>query len=132
MGIDLRDRETGEFGFHVNFWNWRPIVELVRSLDVIDDATAKSLHEQFAGTGLTHEQSRLVAMAIRRDVLPRLRDESWLGLKQQDVDERPPGTRVFLEVLKRGDDISHNYRTNRKMIEGFVAYLESCNGFEVL
>jgi hypothetical protein len=32
MGISLRDLKQADHWFDVNFWNWRPIVELIRQL----------------------------------------------------------------------------------------------------
>lgn len=117
MGISLRDRETREFGFHVNVWHWRAVVERIRRLEVLPNARVDALHAQFASTGLTREEARSVASAIRNRLLPTLSDAERLLLD---------GTRTTKA------DQGFNYSTNRKVLAEFVAYCESCGGFDVL
>ena len=37
MGISLRDRQDHEHWCDFNFWTWRPIVEMIRSLQLLPD-----------------------------------------------------------------------------------------------
>ena len=126
MGITLFDKSDSDLVWFVNFWNWRPIVEVVRRLGILPDAQINALHEQFTGQGLTQEEARNVAAAIRARVLPDLRAEERVlldGLKTTEPDDS-----VFHHP---GPDEHENYGATRKALEQFVEYCERCHGFEV-
>lgn len=76
MGVSLLDRKTSEFVFDINFWHYRAIVEAIRSLEVLPEEKVDSLHESWQNNGLTTEEARLVAAAIRERLLPTRRDGS--------------------------------------------------------
>ena len=67
MGISLRDLEQEDHWFSVDFWNRRPIVELIRGLDVIDDDKAESLHDPFCGNCLLPVPLLIRAAVARPD-----------------------------------------------------------------
>jgi hypothetical protein len=77
-GVSLFDRQTNAIVFDVNFWHYRAIVEAIRSLGVLPEATVDALHESWQDTGLTTEEARLVATAIRTRLLPMLGDDERL------------------------------------------------------
>jgi hypothetical protein len=134
MGISLFDRETGdEPSFHINFWHWGAIVEAIRSTRALTDAQVDGLHEPFCGNGLTIEQARIVAAALRSKVIPRLRSDDWLGLDQSVSTNRNDGpVGGFTAAVERGEDLSYLYQTNRAVVETFANYCEACNDFDVL
>lgn len=133
LGITLFDRQTGgEPIFDINFWHWRAIVEAIRSTRAIPDAQVDGLHEPYCGNGLTGDQAHAVAVALRTTVIPALGDNDWLGLDQSVSTSRKDGPAGgFTAAMKRGEDLSYLYQTNRAVLESFAAYCDSCNGFLV-
>jgi hypothetical protein len=126
VGVSLFDRKTDEIVFDVNFWHYRAIVEAVRSLGVLPDATVDALHESWQDTGLTTEEARLVAAAIRARLLPTLGEDERLLLDGGRTTEPDDGT------LHRDPAEQHrNYSTNRRVLEAFARCCETCNGFRV-
>lgn len=133
MGMTLFDRQTGhEPTLDINFWHWRAMVEAIRSTGAIPDALVDGLHEPFCGNGLTTEQARAVATALRTIVIPRLGAEDWLGLDQSVSPKQSEGPiGGFTAAMERGEDLSYLYQTNRAALESFAAYCDICNGFDV-
>lgn len=126
MGVSLFDRKTNEIVFDVNFWHYRTIVEAIRSLAVLPDRTVDALHESWQDTGLTTDEARLVAVAIRSRLLPTLAEDERLLLDGQRTTEVDDGT------MHRDPAEQHkNYSTNRLVLEEFTACCETCNGFKV-
>jgi hypothetical protein len=125
MGISLRDLKQEDHWFQVNFWNWRPIVELIRRLDILPDERAVALHEPFCNNGLTKAEANLVADALEARVLPTLGDHERVLLDGARTSE--PDDFVFhrTEQFK-------NYSTSRAVLERFITYCRTCSGFEVL
>lgn len=125
MGISLHDLRPDGDTFHVNFWNWRPIVELIRQLRVLPDERVAALHEPFCHNGLTEGEAKLVADALEARVLLTLRDDERVLLDGSRTSE--PDDFVFHKV-----DPARNYGTTRGVLERFIAYCRACSGFEVL
>lgn len=125
MGISLRDLKREDHWFHVNFWNWRPLVELIRQLDVIAPDRVTGLHEPFCNNGLTEAEAKLVADALEARVLPTLGDDERVlldGARTMEPDDF---------VFHRTDQFK-NYSTSRAVLGQFIAYCRASSGFEVL
>jgi len=125
MGIRLFDQETDEVVFRINFWHWRPIVEAIRSLQVLPEPRVDGLHTPFVGE-LTQEEARLVGAAIRERLLPTLGDDERLLLDGRTTKEPDDG------VFYRDPAEQHkNYGTDRQALESFSRCCETCGGFRV-
>ena len=126
MGMTLFDRQSGEIVFDTNFWHYRAIVEAVRGLEVLPDDTVERLHYPFEGNGLTADECRRVAAAIRSRLLPTLQAEERLLLDGTRTLEPDDGT------LHRLPEEQHrSYSTNREALERFARCCETCGGFDV-
>lgn len=126
MGVSLFDRETKDIVFDVNFWHYRAIVEAIRSLGVLPDEKVDALHELWQDNGLTAEECRLVAVAIRHRLLPTLGEDERLLLDGRRTTEPDDGT------FHRDPAEQHeNYSTNAGALEKFAKCCETCNGFSV-
>jgi hypothetical protein len=125
MGVSLFDQASNAIIFDVNFWHWRAIVEAVRSLRVLPEPRVDALHESWIGE-LTQVEARLVAFAIRRKLLPTLRDDERLLMDGQRTTEPDDGT-LYREL----EDQHKNYSTNRQILEEFAKCCETCGGFRV-
>jgi hypothetical protein len=117
---------SNDIVFDVKFWHYRAIVEAIRSLRVLPEATVDALHESWQDTGLTTEEARLVAEEIRDRLLPTLADDERLRLDGTRTTEPDDGTMHYGPT-----DRHKNYSTNRRVLEEFAACCETCNGFFV-
>jgi hypothetical protein len=126
MGVCLFDQKTNHIVFSVNFWHYRAIVEAVRSLQVLPEATVDSLHQNWTGSGLTTEEARLVAKALRTQLLPTLAEDERLLFDGRRTVEPDDGTMHWDAAEQH-----KNYSTNRRVLGEFAACCESCNGFMV-
>ena len=126
MGVSLFDRKTDDIVFDVNFWHYRAIVEAVRSLRVLPEATVDALHKSWQETGLTSDEARLVAAAIRSRLLPTLAEGERLLLDGRRTTEPDDGT-----FYRDPADQHKNYSTDRRVLEEFARCCETCNGFWV-
>jgi hypothetical protein len=72
MGFDLKDIGNEKRIIFVNFWNWRPTVEVLRRTGLLDAKRLDELHEQFSGTRVTKDEARAIAHHLREKVLPNL------------------------------------------------------------
>jgi hypothetical protein len=126
VGVSLLDRKTNDIIFDVNFWNYRAIVEAVRSLRVLPTATVDALHESWQDNGLTAAETRLVAVAIRTHLLLTLAEDERLLFDGSRTTEPDDGT-----LHRDPKEMHKNYSTTRRVLEKFAECCETCNGFIV-
>jgi hypothetical protein len=101
------------------------IVEAISSLGILSEDTSAKLHSCYQNCGLTTEEARLVAAALRNRILPLLEADDWL---------LPDGTTMTdREIEPRFDDLRAKHRglTNRKVLEEFAQFCGTCNGFYI-
>jgi hypothetical protein len=125
MGITLSDLETDAYLLSINFWNWRPIVEMIRSLGLLPQELVDSLHEPFVGE-LTAAEAHAVAAEIRRVVLPALTAGQRVLLDGTRTTEPDDGT-----FHRAPADHAKNYGTTAAVLELFVRACEGSRGFRV-
>lgn len=125
MGVTLFDQETDAIVFDINFWHWRAIVEVVRTLAVLPTDRVDAMHEPFIGE-LTEPEARQVAAALRTHALPSLTDDERVLLDGTRTTTPDDGT------FHRAPSEQHkNYSTTRAVLEDFAACCETCHGFRI-
>ncbi len=124
MSVFLVDRLDKKKDFNVNFWNWRAIVEAVGSLGVVPEDRVQELHRQYCGTGLTKEEARKVAAALRAKLLPALGKDERLLLDGTKTSKPDDSKMHYTETEK-------NYSTNAEVLGEFAEFCETCEGFDV-
>jgi hypothetical protein len=68
MGIDISDLRDRTRTLHANWWQWRPTVELIRSLGLFEEARLGHLSN---GIGeLTEAEAHELAAAFEKKLLP--------------------------------------------------------------
>jgi hypothetical protein len=127
MGICLDDKSHPDLRFDPNFWHWRAIVEAVRRLRVLPEKKVDDLHVPYCGYGLTRDEARAVASAIRSRLLPSLEPDDRLLLRGETTKMPDDGVMHY-----EPDDEEKNYSTNRRVLEEFADFCEKCDGFTVM
>ena len=125
MGISLKPAGNDAQWFQINFWNWRPIVELIRSLDVIPDERANELHQPYCGYGLSEAEAVAVAAVLEAKALPGLSESERVLLDGSSTTQ--PDDYVFHK-----EDLALNYSTTKPVLEEFIRFCRTCKGFTVV
>lgn len=115
--------EVGE-DLHINWWNWRPILELMHREQLISDEQ----HERMGCNGCGGKMTAAEASKTF-DVLTQV-IQNW----PDDFGLRLDGTHTLKTEPKRlraGDDPSIHYFTTRESMQRFADFCRSCQGFEV-
>lgn len=126
MGFCLTDLGDESCNVFVNFWNWRPTVELIGSFEILDKERLELIGEQCLGTKVFKEEARQIGIQIREQILPDLTDEQRILLDLTSTIE--PNDSEF----HQGEDSHKNYSTSRKWLEKFSEFCLTCDGFSVL
>jgi hypothetical protein len=126
MGFDLKDIGNEKRIIFVNFWNWRPTVEVLRRAGLLDAKRLDELHEQFSGTRVTKDEARAIARHLREKVLRNLPHTGRILLDGSITTAPDDGT------FHKSPEYSHkNYGAIRSWLEEFASFCETCDGFEL-
>jgi hypothetical protein len=127
MGFNLTDVGNDRRIIFVNFWNWRPTVEVLRQAGLLDEERLAELGMQFSRTRVTKDEARAIAHHLREKVLPSLPQAARILLDGSVTTEPDDGT-----FYKSPQDFHRNYGAIRSWLEEFASFCETCDGFELL
>ncbi len=122
MGVCISDYENSDLNFRCSFWNWRPIIPLICSFDLITDDDKEIFQECHGGLELS--EARALGTYLREVYLESMKDGSWMDLDGKISTTADDGYFHRTEV-----DVDKNYKTPTKVLEQFVNFLDVCNGF---
>jgi len=126
MGFALTDIGNRERITFVNFWNWRPTVEVLRQAELLDEERLVGLHEQFSCTQVTKDEARAIAHYLREKVLPSLPQAGRILFDGSITLAPDDGT-----FYKSPEDFHKNYGAVRSWLETSASFCETCDGFEL-
>ena len=126
MSFTLIDMGSEGFKFHANVWNWKTMLEIIKSFDLISENRVRQMSNNATGTKLEKEEAHTIGEKIRNEVLPKV----------------PPGKRIYsdLTVTDAPDDMTlfkdedeqwKNYSVNHEWLKDFSDFCLQSKGFQV-
>lgn len=116
MGVSIDDLRDRNRSVRCNWWNWRPTVELIRSLRLFDDHRLDMLSDGFGE--LTEAEAKQLAEGLERHVLPGLRPGQRV-LLNGIVTEMPDDGTFYRDIAEQHKNYSAHY-------EWLVKFTEFC------
>jgi hypothetical protein len=109
----------------VNWWNWRPTLELLRSYSVLDEVTIEMMGVNGTGIQVTGEEALRIA-AFLESYVKQLRpnDRVQLDLTISDEAHR-------IEMRVPDPDFEMHYGATRSWLERLGGFCRSSKGFSV-
>jgi hypothetical protein len=124
MGVvisHLYDREQVLFA---SWWQWRPTVELIRSLGLFDDDRLDLLSDGIGELDAT--ESKLIESHFEQHILPRIRTSQRFLLSGSITDDPDDG------VFYRNPEEQHkNYSVDRAWLIKFMEFCSNSNGLYI-
>ncbi|MCO6511263.1 MAG: hypothetical protein J5I65_10785 [Aridibacter famidurans] len=126
MSFTLIDLGSENFEFRASVWNWKTLLEIVKSFDVIGDGKIRQMSYNAAGTKVSVEEAHEIGGKIRDEILPGM----------------SPGMRIFsdLSVTEKPDDGTlyrdddekwKNYSVDYEWLKEFSEFCFNSKGFQV-
>ena len=125
MGFILTDLGNEENVLFINFWNWRPTVELIRTFQVIDDARIELMQVQCVGATVGKLEARRIGEMMQTKVLAHVADTARVKLDLAVTDEPDDFT------LHRDEQWQKNYSATAPWLKRFTHFCLTCEGFKV-
>ncbi len=124
MGIDISDLRDRSRSIHANWWQWRPTVELIRSLGLFDGERLDHLSDGFGE--FTEAEARQLAVVLEHQMLRGLQQGERVLLDGAVTAEPDDG------AFHRGPEEQHrNYSADYDWLVRFVAFCRESAGLYV-
>lgn len=126
MSFTLYDLGSESYEFSANVWNWKAAVEIIKSLDIIDDSKIRQMGYNAMGIKIDADDARLIAEKIRANILPQLEPNKRMFSDLSITDEPDDGT-----IYRDEDEQWKNYSVGYAWLKDFSEFCERSKGFQI-
>ena len=119
----MYDLGSESYEFSANVWNWKAAVEIIKSLDIIDDSKIRQMGYNAMGIKIDADDAQLIAKKIRTNILPQLEPNKRMFSDLSITDEPDDGT------IYRDED--EQWKTIVLATFGLRIFLSFANGLKV-
>jgi hypothetical protein len=123
MSFIISDSIDENKELHINSWNWRPTIELIRTSNILDEEKLEWIGYN-AGTEISKGEARKIGEFLTLQILPKLKpgDRIEYNLKINSQ----PDTGEFHK-----DNPEKNYSAKYEWLKKFTEFCMNCEGFNV-
>ena len=126
MTFTLTDLGAENNEFRANAWNWKTVLEIVKSFDVISEATLRQINYNATGVTLEEEEAHIIGERIRSEILPKLEPNKRIFSDLSITDAPDDGT-----LYHADDEKWKNYSANYDWLKEFSDFCIKSKGFQV-
>lgn len=126
MSFTLIDLGAESYEFRASVWNWKAVLEVIRSFDVISDGTLRQMNYNATGVKLSKDDAHLIGEKIRAEILPKLEPDKRIYADMTITDAKDDGT-----IYKDEDEQWKNYSVDYEWLKDFSDFCLRSKGFQV-
>lgn len=126
MSFTLIDLGSENFEFRATVWNWKTVLEIVRSFDVVSEGKLRQLNYNATGVAISAEEAQEIAERIRDQILPRFGPGMRIFSDLSVTDKPDDGT-----IYKDEDEKWKNYSAEYEWLSEFTDFCFKSKGFQV-
>ncbi len=126
MSFTLMDLGSENFEFRSNVWNWKPVLEIIKSFDILSEGTIRQMNYNATGVKLERDDAHLIGAKIRDEILPRLAPDKRVFMDLTITDAPDDGT-----LHKDEDEQWKNYSASYDWLKDFSDFCLKSKGFQV-
>ncbi len=126
MSFTLIDLSTENFEFQANVWNWKTVLEIIKSFDIISERTLRQMESNATGVSVSKEEVNLIGERIRDEILPKLVPNKRIFSNLSITDKPDDGT-----IYKDADEKWKNYSAKHDWLKDFADFCLKSKGFQV-
>jgi len=126
MSFTLHDLGSENFEFTANVWNWKAALEVIKSLDIVDEGAVRQMTYTATGVKISMEDAHMIGERIQKEILPRLAPNKRIYADLSITDAPDDMT------LHRDDDEQwKNYSATHDWLAEFADFCRKSKGFQV-
>ena len=126
MSFTLHDMSSEGFEFNANVWNWKAVLEVIKSLDLISEGTVRQMGYNAMGVKIDIDDAHLIGAKLRDEILPKLAPDKRIFADGSITDERDDGT-----IYKDEDEQWKNYSVSHDWVKDFSEFCLRSKGFQI-
>ena len=126
MSFTLIDLSSENFEFQSNVWNWKAVLAIIKSFDIVSEGKIRQMSSNATGISVSNEEAQLIGEKMRKDILPELEPNKRIFADLSITDKPDDGT-----IYKDEDDQWKNYSADYYWLKEFSEFCLKSKGFQV-
>jgi len=120
--------DTGSegFEFRANVWNWKTVLEIIKSFDIVGEGKLRQMTYNATGVTIEKEDAHAIGEKIRDQILPRLAPNKRIFMDLSITDALDDGT-----LYHDDDEKWKNYSAGYDWLKEFSEFCLNSKGFQV-
>ena len=126
MSFTLFDLGSENYQFSASVWNWKALLEVIKSLDVVSEGKLRQMSYNATGVKIAAEDAQMIGEALAAKILPRLQPNKRIYADLSITDEPDDMT-----LHKDQDEQWKNYSIGYDQVREFAEFCSRSKGFQV-
>ena len=126
MSFTLTDLGSENFELNANVWNWKAVLELIRSFDIVSENALRQMTYNATGVKVSIDEAHEIGARIRKEILPKLEPNKRL-FSDLSVTDAPDDMTLYRD----GDEQWKNYSVTHDWLSEFADFCLKSKGFQV-
>lgn len=126
MSFTLLDMSSEKFEFRANVWNWKTVLEIIKSFDILSENDLRQMNYNGTGVKLARDDAHSIGERIREEILPQLKPDKRIYADLSITAEPDDGT-----LYRDGDEQWKNYSADYEMLRDFSEFCLKSKGFQI-
>jgi len=126
MSFTLIDLGSEQYEFSANVWQWKATLEIIRSLDLLDEGAMRQMNYNATGVKVSLTDAHAIGTRIRQEFLPNLAPNKRIYADLSVTDEPDDMT-----LYRDGDEQWRNYSVHHDWLKDFAEFCLKSKGFQV-
>jgi hypothetical protein len=114
------------FEFTANVWNWKAMLEIIKSLDVLSEGKVRQMGYNALGVKVDMEEAQIIGEKLRDEILPRLAPNKRMFADLSVTDKPDDGT-----IYRDEDEQWKNYSVSHDWLQDFYEFCLRSKGFQI-
>lgn len=114
------------FEFRANVWNWKTVLEIIKSFDVVGEGKLRQMTYNATGVTIEKEDAHAIGEKIRNEILPKLEPNKRIFMDLSITDAPDDGT-----LYHDDDEKWKNYSASYEWLKDFSEFCLNSKGFQV-
>jgi hypothetical protein len=120
------DLGAENFEYRASIWNWKTVLEIVKSFDIISDGKLRQMNYNATGVSLDKEEAHAIGEKIRDKILPKLAPNKRIFSDLSITDAPDDGT-----LYHDDDEKWKNFSASYDWLKEFSEFCLKSKGFQV-
>ena len=126
MSFTLHDLGSEGIEFPANIWNWKAVLELIRSMDILSEGTVRQMSYNATGAKISLSDAHEIGSRLKTEFLPKLAPNKRIYADLTITDEPDDMT-----LHRDNDEQWKNYSVSHDWLKDFAEFCLRSKGFQI-